>query len=189
LRIKNKQIDEDQKKIESFSQKAVEMRMLLNEMTKKYCDVAKVNTENSKKMKVIQEGLELKIKEKEFDVEKECHIRVEAMKSAVKTKEDEIERLKNEIIQLDQVGPQGKSIQKEIADLKSLLKRKEDETTSARHEIHLRYVHDLKKKDLMLIDSHHRIDFLSQKASEWYQAFRDCQQEMHAMRKQYGVRR
>jgi hypothetical protein len=157
-------------------------------MTKKYVDVARVNTEITKKFKVLQEGhksFELKSEQREVEIEKtmkESHDQMKELKNALECKDTEIDRLKL-------ASSASNDGNKEVRDLKNQILNRDKEIAIASHEAHSRYVQDLKKKDLMMNEAQSRINYLSQKANEWYHAFRESQQVILTMRDQKGVPR
>lgn len=153
----------------------METRQLLNEMTKKYVEAARANTEASKKMEVLKEMQEtLKSKLEEKESEKEILTKeFEVMKTTVTSRDEEIDRLSKEIKE--------KSNCSETNNLKTRLDEKDKEMK--RIEVTFREnfkacAQDAKKKDHMLIEAHSRIQYLSQKANEWYHAYRGIHDKM-----------
>lgn len=169
------------------------MRQLLNEMTKKYIEVARVNTETVKKMKTMQE-CQSKEDDKQVEIEnlmEKGREQMEAMKSTVKNKEAIIDRLTQEIMELGAVKTMSSNGDKEISDLKNKIAKRDEELKNllAAHSVSLQRNNELKKNNLMLNEAQHRIEYLSQKANEWYHAYRDSQQQIQVMRKQQGASR
>lgn len=197
MKNKDKQISENQKTFENLSNKSIEQRQLLNEMTKKYIEVARINTETAKKMKTMQEyqeTIESKLEEKTDEIEtliKEYQEKSDAMKTILATKEAEIDGLTREVAKREVEDSGSCSYGKEVRDLKVQIDEKNKEIKKLTSALSYRNCNkqcaeNMKRKDYILSEMHHRINYLSQKANEWYNAYRECQEDNFKLRKNLG---